>query len=88
MIDTVRRDVSKAGSVLITTIMKTSVFFSLCFWAVAVNGQLSDRVFEEYSEDLILRDLPDGKLLAHFEFTTRVKANTKPSAPCKTISIH
>jgi phosphatidylinositol glycan class T len=65
--------------------MRTSVFFSLCFCAVAVNGHLSDRAFEEYNEDLTLRDLPDGKLLAHFEFTTRVKANTKPNAPCKTI---
>lgn len=66
--------------------MKSSLFLSLCLSAAfAIQNswcQLSDRVQEEYNEELSLRDLPDGKLLAHFQFTTRVKANTQANAPC------
>ncbi|KAI9333895.1 GPI transamidase component PIG-T [Pilaira anomala] len=65
--------------------MKSSLFLSLCLSAAfAIQKswcQLSDRVQEEYNEELSLRDLPDGKLLAHFQFTTRVKANTQANAP-------
>lgn len=61
--------------------MRSSIFFGLCCCIVAVQSQLSDRLQEEYTERLKLSNLPDGKLLAHFEFTTHVKANTKPNAP-------
>ncbi|KAI9478748.1 MAG: GPI transamidase component PIG-T [Benjaminiella poitrasii] len=64
--------------------MRSFVFFGICFSIFVIKKsycQLSDRSFEEYNETLTLRDLPDGKLLAHFEFTTQVKANTKPNAP-------
>jgi phosphatidylinositol glycan class T len=65
--------------------MRSSLFFGICFSVLAINKsycQLSDRSQEEYTEELTLRDLPDGKLQAHFEFTTKVKASTKPNAPC------
>jgi len=66
--------------------MRSTLFYSICLSILAIKQsycQLSDRVHEEYNEELTLGDLPDGKLLAHFEFTTRVQANTKPNAPCK-----
>ncbi|KAI8886113.1 Gpi16 subunit, GPI transamidase component, partial [Backusella circina FSU 941] len=40
--------------------------------------RVSCQYSEEYNEDLTLSDLPDGKLLAHFEFTTKVATHTKP----------
>ena len=63
--------------------MRPILFYSICLSVLAIKQsycQLSDRAYEEYNEDLTLRDLPDGKLLGHFEFTTRVRANTKPNA--------
>ncbi|ORY93378.1 GPI transamidase component PIG-T [Syncephalastrum racemosum] len=42
---------------------------------------LARHVSEEFSEDLTLRSLPDGKLLAHFEFVTHVEADTPSGAP-------
>lgn len=66
--------------------MRPILFYSICLSVLAIKQsycQLSDRAYEEYNEDLTLRDLPDGKLLGHFEFTTRVRANTKPNASCK-----
>lgn len=68
--------------------MKPSLFLGICLSVLAVKRsycQLSDRSQEEYNEELTLRDLPDGKLLAHFEFTTKVKANTKSNAPCNAL---
>ncbi|CAO3639653.1 unnamed protein product [Mucor hiemalis] len=64
--------------------MKSNLFIGLCCSVLAVQRaycQLSDRLEEEYKEELTLRNLPDGKLLAHFEFNTQVKANTKANAP-------
>ncbi|KAI7903831.1 GPI transamidase component PIG-T [Cokeromyces recurvatus] len=64
--------------------MRPFRFVGICFSIFFIKEsycQLSDRVFEEYNEELTLHNLPDGKLLAHFEFTTQVKANTKPNAP-------
>lgn len=68
--------------------MKSSLILGICFSVLLIHKsqcQLSDRSQEEYNEELTLRDLPDGKLQAHFEFTTKVKANTKPNAPCKAL---
>ncbi|GAA5799969.1 hypothetical protein HPULCUR_005390 [Helicostylum pulchrum] len=64
--------------------MKPSLFLGICLSILTIQpsyGHLSDRVQEEYNEDLNLRDLPDGKLLAHFKFTTKVKAKTQANAP-------
>lgn len=38
---------------------------------------------ERFDEDLTLRSLPDGKLLAHFDFTTHVDATMAPGSQCK-----
>ena len=68
--------------------MRSSLFTVLSLSTLAVQQsfcQLSDRLEEEYNEELTLRNLPDGKLLAHFDFSTQVKANTKPEAPCKAL---
>lgn len=69
--------------------MKPSLFLGICLSILTIQpsyGHLSDRVQEEYNEDLNLRDLPDGKLLAHFKFTTKVKAKTQANAPCMFIN--
>lgn len=63
--------------------MRSSLFLGLCCSIAAVQCYLSDRLKEDYNEHLKLSNLADGKLLAHFEFTTEVKASTKPNAPCK-----
>ena len=39
---------------------------------------------EQFNEDLTLRSLSDGKLMAHFDFTTHVDVtNPVPGASCK-----
>lgn len=38
---------------------------------------------EQFDENLDLTPLPDGKLLAHFEFNTKVDASTTSGASCK-----
>jgi hypothetical protein len=38
---------------------------------------------EQFTESLTIRPLPDGKLLTHFEFTTRVPGGTEKGATCK-----
>ena len=49
---------------------------------------------EQFNEDLTLRSLSDGKLMAHFDFTTHVDVtNPVPGASCKkqniiTIFVH
>ncbi|KAG0188163.1 hypothetical protein DFQ28_005309 [Apophysomyces sp. BC1034] len=48
--------------------------------ATSSHAHYNDRVFEQFDEDLTFTPLPDGKLLADFEFTTQVKAYTEPSA--------
>ncbi|KAI8336034.1 GPI transamidase component PIG-T [Blakeslea trispora] len=55
----------------------SSVKKDLCCLSLG-QAQLSDRVSEEYTEDLSLRNLPDGKLLAHFEFNIQTDAHTQP----------
>ncbi|KAI8082676.1 GPI transamidase component PIG-T [Gilbertella persicaria] len=60
--------------------MRSLLGIGLCLMGIA-HAQLSDRISEEYNEDLTLRNLPDGKLLAHFEFNTRVNAHTQSNAP-------
>lgn len=70
--------------------MKPSLVIGICLSLLTLKSshcQLSDRSQEEYNEELTLRDLPDGKLLAHFEFNTRVKATTYPNAPCKRMEL-
>ena len=42
---------------------------------------------ERFDEDLTLRSLPDGKLLAHFDFTTHVDATMAPGSQRKPISL-
>lgn len=47
----------------------------------AISAQLSKN--EEYKENLSLSQLPDGKLLAHFEFITKVKNVKSPRKKLK-----
>jgi hypothetical protein len=54
-----------------------------CLTVSAAFSSVSCQYNEEYNEDLTLSDLPDGKLLAHFEFTTKVTAHTKPNGQSK-----
>lgn len=44
----------------------------LCSISV-IQGQLLEN--EQYDENLTFRHLPDGKLLAHFEFKTKMNAS-------------
>lgn len=44
---------------------------------------LQDEYHERFDEQLDLTPLPDGKLLAHFEFNTKVEASTTADASRK-----
>ncbi|KAI9469334.1 GPI transamidase component PIG-T [Zychaea mexicana] len=49
--------------------------------AAAAATTTTTTTIEQFNEDLTLRSLPDGKLLAHFDFTTHVDVNnTMPGA--------
>ncbi|KAI8984284.1 GPI transamidase component PIG-T [Mycotypha africana] len=62
--------------------MQAKILLGLLLSIYGINCQISTQdVKETYNEKLTLRNLPDGKLLAHFSFTTTVHVETEPNAP-------
>jgi hypothetical protein len=73
--------VCKTGLIL----LQMRLVLIACLTFSAALSRVSCQYNEEYNEDLTLSDLPDGKLLAHFEFTTKV-IHTKPKGQSKYIN--
>ena len=48
------------------------LLFVLCFVSKSVEEREEHEEQEEFSEELLLRPLPDRKVLAHFHFQSRV----------------
>ena len=48
-------------------------------FAVSVNGSVSEGTEEDFSEDLLLKPLPDRKVLAHFHFQSRAPSSRSNS---------
>ncbi|KAI9314340.1 GPI transamidase component PIG-T [Dichotomocladium elegans] len=48
--------------------------------AIFLSTSSAEKFAEHFDEDLTLRSLPDGKLVAHFDFTTHVDTDLDPGA--------
>ncbi|GMP65195.1 hypothetical protein CsSME_00026103 [Camellia sinensis var. sinensis] len=54
------------------------LLFIPCFASESIGYEPQEEEWEEFSEELLLKPLPDRKVLAHFHFQTRVPPSESP----------
>jgi len=62
-----------------------AVLWTLLLLAV-VDTQASD-IKDSFNEELLLKNLPDGKVYAHFQFTTKWNMSLEAEDSCECICI-